>query len=61
MGKRKLIHLDIDFYLYFLMFFTAAKRRSSVKALRKRDARNAQVLRLAHVADGKGVGAYVET
>jgi hypothetical protein len=28
-----------------------------VKALRKRDARNAQALRLAHVAAGKGVGA----
>jgi hypothetical protein len=37
--------------------FTAAKRRSSVKALRKRDVRNAQALRLAHVAAGKGVGA----
>jgi putative pyruvate formate lyase activating enzyme len=28
-----------------------------VKALRKRDARNVQALRLAHIADGKGVGA----
>ena len=39
------------------LIFTAAKRRSSVKALRKRDARNVQALRLAHVAVGKGVGA----
>jgi hypothetical protein len=57
MGKKKAMHFDEDFCLYF---FTAAKRRSSVKALRKRDARNAQALRLAHVAAGKGVGAYVE-
>ena len=43
------------------MFFTAAKRRSAVKALRKRDARNVQALRLAHVSAGRGAGAYVET
>jgi hypothetical protein len=35
--------------------FTAAKRRSTEKALRKRDARNAQALRLAHVFAGRGV------
>jgi hypothetical protein len=40
-----------------LSFFTAAKRRTNVKALRLRDARNAQTLRIAHVAAGKGVGA----
>jgi len=34
---------------------TAAKRRSNEKALRKRDARNAQALRLAHVSAGWGV------
>jgi hypothetical protein len=46
--------------LFFLVFI-AAKRRTYVKALRKRDARNAQASRLAHVSAGGGVGAYVET
>jgi hypothetical protein len=54
MGKK---NQDTLLSFFVFLFFIAAKRRSAVKALRKRDARNVQALRLAHVAAGKGVGA----
>jgi hypothetical protein len=41
-------------------FTISAQRHTLEKALRKRDARNAQALRLAHVSAGGGVPGNVE-
>jgi hypothetical protein len=48
-----------NYYMHKPGVFVFYRREAAsyVKALRKRDARNVQALRLAHVSAGKGVGA----